>query len=159
MCRNFQARQFELAASLQNAARITNVNMPEQRADPCTAYCTFSLLVLVWIALPTYLVYNAVIASASFFGEPPGPQQMADARRLLAAAGVAALVPPLLGFLLAVRWRRRVAIWVFGLALVIEAFFALMGLIASTSSGDHESARRPVTCQNHSGGDAECPGG
>lgn len=78
------------------------------------------LIALLWSAwgLGTpYLLFGYAISSASFFGEAPDADEMHQAFAYLYAGLACGLLVPVVGMLVAARAGRRVAAWLFAVAL------------------------------------------
>ncbi|SDS87807.1 hypothetical protein SAMN04488543_2564 [Friedmanniella luteola] len=119
------------------------------------------LLGLGWFVGGGLLVLRAVGESLTFLGESPTAEELARSARSLAAAAWVAAGVPVLGLVLAVLTRRRAATVLFTVLLVLG--LASAGLVAADRHRARlrePQPRAPVTgCQEHSGGDTDCPGG
>jgi hypothetical protein len=117
------------------------------------------LIAVAWLLVPPTLVYGSLITSAPFFGETPSAADQAEATALLRAAAATAVGLPLAGLLLSRSLRRRGAAWMFGIAMTVSMLAALLVFADDLESVQREPQPRVRTCQEHSGGDATCPGG
>jgi hypothetical protein len=122
-----------------------------------------ALLWGVWLLVPPVLVFDGAITAAPFFGEQPTDDERSEAAALFLVAGLLAVGVPLVGLVLTVRARARVATGAFVVALVVGAVVLAMsipeGWWRDRNAPPAQTTDPPVVCQEHSGGDNDCPGG
>jgi hypothetical protein len=129
----------------------------------------FGLLGIVWAFGTPTLAYAWMFAAAPLFGEQPTAAELAQAHRFLLGTLACGFLVPFVGLLLAALSGRKVAALVFVGALGVSVLAAgALGLLSRGSLRSlrdelapptSTSVRRPIPCQEHSGGDNRCPGG
>jgi hypothetical protein len=141
----------------------------ERRPGGLPVTVLLGLAGLAWGFGTPVLWYGAMIAGASFFGEPPSPAEQQASFRLLVWALACGFLLPSAGLVLALATRRRAAA---GLMAVALALSVAGGVATGTLSRDAARELRdhlnppettadrwPRSCQEHSGPPNTCPGG
>ena len=121
-----------------------------------------TLLGLGWCVVVPLLTLQALLETASFFGEQPDAADRAAQHHDLAlAAGLSAAVV-VAGLTLSVQARSNAAATLFALLVVPTLVIGLLWLgttPAPVRTGPVAPATHQAPCQEHSGGDTRCPGG
>jgi hypothetical protein len=128
---------------------------------PKRVFLTFTALALGSLMVAPWLLLGALFGSWDLYGQAPTDAESAAAQRHAIAATVVGGGCAGLGWLLAVRWRRRLAQLLFGTIAVVAFLGGLLVHEAVTPDlpGTPVRDRGPTVCQEHSGGDNRCPGG
>lgn len=136
-----------------------DVTPPSPRRGELAIRVSLPLLVAAWLVGTAGLFAGAALTTAPFFGERAGLTDITRADRLLYASMAVAVVVPLLGLALGLWVRRRLAVWVFAVVLILGgAYTATVGLRLHQERPERHPSHR-VVCQEYSGGDTHCPGG
>jgi hypothetical protein len=135
----------------------------------CLLELLLSLLGVVWALGTPVLGYGWMFAAAPLFGEQPTAAELAQAHRLLLGALACGFLVPFVGLSLAALSGRKLVALAFagalGLSLLAAGELGLLSRDSLRSLRDQltpptsTSVRRPIPCQEHSGGDNRCPGG
>jgi hypothetical protein len=118
-----------------------------------------TLLTALWLLAGPLLALGSVLDLVTFFGELPSAEDHARAQRHALLATLVATVCPAGAWYLAVRWPRPVAARVFGAGAVLGLVVGLLLFGIVSPHGPDTPDDGPRYCQEHSGGDATCPGG
>jgi hypothetical protein len=119
------------------------------------------LLTVLWVVGVPYLLLSGAMSGWQFKSyEPRSAESVAAAARYYLAAGIVAVVLPLLVTVIALYGRRTLMATIY----LILTLIALMPVLTLTASGGTPFERTPPSygpgaCQEHSGGDTRCPGG
>jgi hypothetical protein len=124
---------------------------------------TGALLALLWVAwllVPAGLVLAAIGEVLTFLGQQPTAAERVASDRYLLAAAVTVVCLPVAGIVLSAALDRRVSAVAFSVALGVGLLLSVP-VLRTFASGPAPSVvpSHPGGCQEHSGGDARCPGG
>jgi hypothetical protein len=135
----------------------------------CLLQVLLGLLGMIWALGTPVLGYSWMFAAAPLFGDQPTAAELAQAHRLLLVTLACGFLMPSVGLLLAALSGRRWAALAFagalGLSLLAAGQLGLLSRDSLRSLRDEltpptsTTVRRPIPCQEHSGGDTRCPGG
>ena len=139
---------------------------PRRPATPAWVVVVLVVLAGAWLVVGTWLglrvlgdLYDRAADLAFYIGEAPAWHRDDGAAGHAVQATLAATVLPGLGLLVALAWRRPVAAAVFGAGAVLGLVLGLWAHAVLTPDAPDVPAPEPRHCQEHSGGDATCPGG
>jgi hypothetical protein len=129
----------------------------------------WGLLGLLWTSGTYWLVYIAAVSSGALLGEQPTADERATSMRWGLAALACWVGTPLVGLVVELLCRRRVAALLFTAVLVGSVLTGwALGVSWGVLPRDPRDVLTPTTstvapqravCQERSGGDTRCPGG
>jgi hypothetical protein len=137
---------------------VTEEMKPDQRVDWLPLVWT--LLFCAWLFGVPWLMLQSVFSVPLSTGGVASDADLAQRDTLARWAATAAVTLPLVGVLLAAIARRKAPAIIFGIALLLSTVVVGYGL---ANEARHQPTPAPTNdhtiCQEHSGGDNECPGG
>ncbi|RBY81881.1 hypothetical protein [Blastococcus sp. TF02A-26] len=124
-------------------------------ATPC-----LTLLWIAWVVVPAAVALEGLQLVVTFLGDSATDAEQAHARSLFVRAAVLAVVIPVVGLVVGLATRRRGNAIASGVAVALSGLVALVVAVAAAAAVPEEvPPREPTGCQEHSGGDSDCPGG
>ena len=119
------------------------------------------LLGTIWVLLVPALGLQASLSTWDLYGQAPSAAELAEQQHQFAVVVGISLAVVVLGLWLSVLARSTFGGVVFALLLVPTLVLALLWLGSWHGSrpAPPPAPREPIGCQEHSGGDARCPGG
>ena len=134
---------------------------PARRSGPGWAVATVALLTAAWLLVTPVLALQSLTDLWTFLGDQP---TAADHERAQGHALLATLVAtgcPTVAWLLGARWQRGAVqvLFVAGAVLGLVGGLLLYGLVSPEGPPAPVRDDGPRYCQEHSGGEATCPGG
>ncbi|MBB3677137.1 hypothetical protein [Modestobacter versicolor] len=140
---------------------VEQVGDARQPQEPLWVTTVLVLLTAGWLLGTPVLALGTALDTWHLYGEPPAPAEYATAQRHAVLTTAVAAGLPGLAWWLAVRSQRSVAPTVYALAAVLGLVggLVLYGMVSPDAPDAPVRDDGPRVCQEHSGGDATCPGG
>ncbi|WP_299959860.1 hypothetical protein [uncultured Modestobacter sp.] len=136
---------------------------PPRRKEsaPGWAVPTVALLTVAWLLATPLLAIGSLMELWTFLGEQPTAADHDRAQRQALLATLMAAGCPAVALVVGARWQRGAVQALFGVGAVFGLVGGLLlyGLVSPDSPPTPLRDDGPRYCQEHSGGDATCPGG